>query len=394
MTQRERILAILVGVLAVGVGGFYFMNQYMDALKKRDRQITALEKQLREEDFKEAKANDALSRLNTYQQHSLPENRLESSQFYQEWLRATATGTGFDNVQVKPNGKPTPSGKHIRHGFSVTGRATMEEFVQFSYEFFSFNILHKLTNVTIRPTKESDELDINMTVSVLGMEGASGVPKLDDVRLEQLARGDAQAYLDKIVPRNIFAQANKPPKITSKPQVDAEKERELKYRLSATDPDEDDKVSFFLGEDAPEGLEVTESGSLVWTPKELGEYTVTVEARDNRFPPKSTTQQLVINVTDPPPPEEPREQPPSFDEAKYTFLTGTVAVGGQPKAWLNNRPKNQQLRLAPGESFTIGTLKGKVIDVRDREVIIEIEGNQRLLSIGQPLADAAPMGPS
>ncbi|RCS54334.1 cadherin repeat domain-containing protein [Bremerella cremea] len=393
MSQRERFLAILVGVLVLGVGGFYFMNQYFDAVKHRDRQIDTLAKRLRNEQVKETKAKKALSRLDTYQKHALPESIRASQAFYQDRLRETLEANGFSNVSVKPNSFRR-AGNHGQHIFNLTGKATLEELVQFTYEFYSFNVLHKFSKLTVLPSKTSDKLDISMDVAVLSVDGANEVPNPESVRLNQLTHGNVKDYLDKIASRNLFSPANKPPLFTSNTSADAELGNSFQYRVSASDPDKDDKVSFYLGENPPAGLELSESGSLKWTPSELGEFKVTIEARDSRTPAKSTTQELVINVKDPPPPEEPSVSPPSFDEAKYTFLTGTVTVGGQPRAWLNNRPKNRQLRLAPGETFTIGTLKGKVVDVRDREVVIEIEGDLRLLSIGQPLADALPMGPS
>lgn len=393
MSQRERVLAILVGVLLLGVGGYYFMNQYFGAIKHRDRQIEGLTKQLNQEKFVEAKAKQALGRLDVYQKHALPESIRASQAFYQDRLRETLEANGFSNISIKPN-NPRRSGNHSQHSFSMTGTATLENLVQFTYEFYSFDVLHKFTKLSMIPSKTSDSLEISMDVAVLSVDGASEVPNPDDVRLNTLTYGNLKDYIDKITQRNLFSPANKPPMFTSKRSVDAERGNSFQYRVSASDPDKDDRVRFFLGDNPPEGLELSESGSLNWTPPELGEYKVTIEARDNRTPAKSTTQELVINVKEPLPPEEPRVLPPAFDEAKYTFLTGTVTVGGEPRAWLNNRPKNRQLRLAPGETFTIGTLKGKVVDVRDREVVIEIEGDLRLLSIGQPIADAAPMGPS
>lgn len=394
MTQRERVLAILVGFCLLVVGGYYFMNQYFSALGNRDRQIETLSKRLKEEEFVKAKADMALDRLEVYKQHAMPESIRASQSFYQERLRETLESTGFDDIVIKPlNGRR--GGNHYQHMFTINGQATMEQFVQFTYEFYSFNILHKFTKLTIIPVKDSELLDISMNVSVLSLDGTEDVPQPEDVRIPKLAHGTLQDYTDVILQRNLFAPANKPPLFTSKTEVEAELERPLRFRLSASDPDRKDRVTFFLGKDPPAGVELSESGSLQWTPGALGEYKITVEARDSRLPPKSTTQELLVKVVEPKPEPMPDPTPrrPEFDEAKFTFLTGTVAVGGQPKAWLNNRPKNQQLRLGPGESFSVGTLKGKVIDVKDREVVIEIEGDLRVLTIGQPLAEATPMSP-
>lgn len=393
MTQRERILATLTGVCVAAVVGYYFFSQYLGALDYRDTQISALTKKLNAEKLIQAQAEMAQDRLTVYRAHALPENSRASQSFYQERLRETLENTGFDDVVIKPlNGRR--GGNHHQHMFSISGKATMPQLVRFTYEFYSFNILHKFTKLTIAPVKESELLDVTMNVSVLSVDGAEELPKLEDVRRKRLAYGGLTDYTEMIVPRNLFAQANKPPKFTSKDEATAELERPFRYRLSALDPDRKDRVSFYLIGEKPEGMELSESGSFSWTPKALGEYKVQVEARDSRKPPKVSTQELLVKVVEPPIVEPPTPGPPKFDDAKFTFLTGTVAVGGEPKAWLNNRPKNERLRLGPGDTFSIGSLKGKIVDVRDREVIIEVEGNLKLLSIGQPLADATTMGPS
>ena len=388
MTQRERVLAGIVGLLVITVGAWYFIGQYRSALQHRQRQIDALAKKLREEDFIAKKAQLALERLERYQMHALPESARASQAFYQERLRGTIEAAGFRNVVIKPlSGRE--SGNHYQHMFSLSGRASLDQLVQFCYEFYSFNILHKFSKLSVVPIRSSEELDVSMTVVVLSVEGANEVPQVDEVRLAQLTHGGLKEYRTMIAERDIFAPANKAPLFTSKTTIEAELERPLTYRISASDPDKGDQVSFYLGENPPPGVEISESGSLRWTPSSLGDFKIVVEARDDRSPPKSSIQELTVSVVEPEP--EPASPRPSFDEAKYTFLTGTVAIGAEPKAWLNNRPKNVRLQLAPGDTFTVGTLHGKVVDVRDREVVLEIEGQRKVLSIGQPLADAATM---
>lgn len=389
MTQRERVLAIAVVLLLFGVGGYYFLNQYLDARKNRTRQIQALAKKVREEEFIERKAQMALERLATYQDHALPESVRASQSFYQERLRSTIEAAGFREVVIKPiNGRQGDN--HYQHLYSLSGKATLDQLVQFSYEFYSFNILHKFTRLTVLPIRNSDELDVSMNVAVLSVNGATDVPTPEVVRLDQLAHGGLNDYMKVITERNLFAPANKPPLFTSKTTHEAELDRPFSIRISASDPDEHDQVSYFLGADPPSGVELTESGSLSWTPSALGEYKITVEARDNRSPPKSSTQELTVTVVEPRPEPEPSPQRPEFDEAKYTYLTATVTVGSQPTAWLNNRPKNTRLQLSPGDTFSIGTLQGKIVSVENRQVVIEVDGNQRVLSIGQSLADVSP----
>jgi len=387
MNQREKILSGIVGLLVVVVGGYYFFSQYLTALQFRDTQIDAVAKQIRNEEFVEARAHMALEKFAKYQKHSLPESIRTSQAFYQQRLREAVEDAGFSNVSIKPtNGRE--GGKHYQHVFSVSGRATLEELVTLTYQFYTFNVLHKFTKLTIVPIRDSEQLDITFNVEVLSVEGNSEVPTPDSVQLDQLTYGTLEDYQEVIVNRNVLGQANKPPLFTSKTSVEAEQGKQFSHRLSAKDPDRTDRVKFYLVEDAPEGIELSESGSLSWKPSELGEFKINVEARDDRSPYKSSKQELVVKVVEPKPEEEPKAKKPEFDEAEHTYLTATVSVGSNHEAWLNNRPKNKRLTLTAGESFTVGSMKGTIIEVSDREVILEIEGSRRLLKIGKPLKNA------
>jgi hypothetical protein len=99
----------------------------------------------------------------------------------------------------------------------------------------------------------------------------------------------------------------------------------------------------------------------------------------------------------PPPPRPPapvvRSAPPPpkpvFDDAKYTFLTSVVSVGGEPEAWLSVRPKNETLKLHAGDDITVGQFKGKLIRIGSAEIEVEQDGKRRTVALGKPLAEIA-----
>ncbi len=77
------------------------------------------------------------------------------------------------------------------------------------------------------------------------------------------------------------------------------------------------------------------------------------------------------------------------DPLDYTVLTSINSVNGQPEAWFNNRTNDQLLRLQRGETFEIGYFQGKVLEILESDVIVESDGQQWLISLGESIGQAA-----
>ena len=83
-----------------------------------------------------------------------------------------------------------------------------------------------------------------------------------------------------------------------------------------------------------------------------------------------------------------------IDASDYVRLTGIVIVGGQPTFWLTNHLNEQTLRYELNEQFRVGSFIGKIVEVLDRDVILETEGTlsrpgmRWILSQGETLAEA------
>ena len=59
-----------------------------------------------------------------------------------------------------------------------------------------------------------------------------------------------------------------------------------------------------------------------------------------------------------------------------TVLTGLVQGRGEWTAWLNVRTRDKTLKLRVGDSFEIGSVKGKVVEVSSRSAVLEAEGQK------------------
>lgn len=386
MNQRERILVSLVGLLVV-FGVFYLgYGRYAAAYDQRAKQLEALQRQIDQEEFTEIQAILAAQRLATYREHCLPEDYRVSQSAYSNWLHEKVGEVGFEDVIIKPlSGKKV--GMHSEYAFSIRAKAPLARVTQFCYEFYAFDVLHKVKSIVLRPLQGSENLEVALTVEAIGINGVEELVDPKQKRREQLAQGNLADYQKVILARDFFHPGNKPPKLVSTTNHTAEMGKTFSYAVKAEDPDKKDRLTFQLGEGFPEGLQISERGTISWKPTELGEYKFNVMVHDDRQPSVMDTKEFTIAVVEPKPEMKP-EPKPSFDDAEHAFLTATIVSGEQPEAWVSLRTKNKMLRLKPGESFEIGQLKGKILSVGDKVIEIQIGEETVQLRIGQPLSEA------
>ena len=86
------------------------------------------------------------------------------------------------------------------------------------------------------------------------------------------------------------------------------------------------------------------------------------------------------------------------DASDFARLTGIVSIGGEPEFWIDNQLENRSVRVKLNEEFRIGSFFGKIVEVIDRDVILETTGTPSrpslrwLLSQGEFLKDALAVG--
>ena len=92
----------------------------------------------------------------------------------------------------------------------------------------------------------------------------------------------------------------------------------------------------------------------------------------------------------PPPPvrEEVEIEPPKFDPTRFAYLTAIVAENDRPEAWMIARTSGKKHVLRVGDTFEVGELRGKVLQINHRDAEIEIDGQRWLFPIGDNLRDA------
>lgn len=81
------------------------------------------------------------------------------------------------------------------------------------------------------------------------------------------------------------------------------------------------------------------------------------------------------------------------DPSDFAYLTAISSVNGQPEAWFTVRSTDEVLRLCEGDWLKIGAVEGVLVEIADSDVVIEIEGERWLLTLGESLAQASALPP-
>ena len=339
MNRREKILAALVGVLVLVTVLNFAIKRIVGQFSDRMDAIAELESNIQSNEAIIHRGDIAARVLKTYNERSLPGNPELMSTRYREWIHKWVESVKIkgENV-VHVNATLVPK-SHYRHRFNVTCEATLPQLVELLFRFYSTDHLHRIEylKAKVQPDGKLLSLFINVeAVSLLDVNRQS----LPDVPAHRLAFDKLEDYQRVIVNRNYYASANLPPKFTSSESQHGFVQQPVSVTLKAEDP-EKNAVHFRLDKCDIEGLKVDErSGKIEWTPDRTGEFEILVSAIDDGIPAKEASQTVRLAVTDPPPQEE-RKSPRSFDEAKYTFVTGIIEINGRRQVWLTIRTEGK-----------------------------------------------------
>jgi len=390
MNQREKYLAIGVGLLAVVIGGWIAQGYVSAAFDKRHQEINRLQGDLSAHKRRIDQAQRAARTIADFEQRSLPANPDIARSLYHDWLLSEIGKAGLSEQTVKAGASQEEKNLYVLQSYTITAKGTLPQVVDLLYAFHSVDWLHRLKHFSAKPIKESKQLDIHMTVEALSLkDAASG--ELAARPANRLKLANRKAYQDLIVGRNLLGPPNNSPKLAISGSKEANTNRSMELSARATDDDPLDKVKYRLVEGAAKEARFDPiSGRFSWTPRAPGKYEFIFEATDDGFPSKSSGPvKVVVNVTDAkPPPVDTGPPKLAFDHAKYTILTAVLDIGGTPEVWLHVRPTGETLKLHAGDKFEIGSIKGTVAKIGEIDFVFDVAGKQRKLEKGGILDEA------
>lgn len=383
MTQRERVLAGGVGAIMLILALQWGFGKYRAAMQARETRLFTLNDQISNRQLKQFEGALAERRMGEYVTRSLPSD-LERAQFaYNQFLLGLVSEAGLAGASAKPVTMNTAPGPYTQLNFNVSGSGDLKQLVELLYRFHRQNYLHRIQSLTVR--KVRGQLSIDMDVQALALDAAPPQAPPPTEPAPRVAE-TIDFYLEPILNRNPLAPPNRPPSFAAERSAEAVVGKEFTYVARFEDPDEGQQLRYSLVGDPPEGVTLDEeSGALQITPEEVGKIDLTLRATDDGWPAKKSEEQIVINVVEPPE-EEP--EPAAFDEAKQTVLTALTQSKGEWTAWLHVRTSGETLYLREGDTFEVGQLSGKVVEVNSSYAVLEYEGDRFVLRHDVTLAEA------
>jgi hypothetical protein len=387
MNERERFLSLLVGGLLAITVVWWGFGKYNSAVKQRENQIAQLQQEQQRLNEQRLQGEYANRQMGEYMIRSLPGDPEQAQSQYQQWLLDMVQQNNLSKALVDANSSRTIGGLYQLLDFRVRGNASVPDLIRMLHAFYAKDYLHRIRDMSIRRTRDGD-FQVEMAVDAIALLSA---PNDLPVREQPSWRvdGDVAAYLEPIMNRNLYEPPNQPPRFEGPGEVEAIAGRETPIPLPFKDP-EGHSLRYEMVEAPKEFVSLDErSGTLRVFSEETRDFDVTVRVVDSGWPGKSSEQRLTVRVVEPPPP--PADPPPrlAFDDASQTVLTALVQGRDEWTAWMHVRTRDQTLKLRVGDAFEIGSLKGTVVEVTPRFVMLEIDGRQFELRPSGNLSEAA-----
>jgi hypothetical protein len=203
MKYRQYILAAVLGVLLLSFGGeklwLMVTKPISDGQAKIDRVNGEIEKQRQEftRGRKEAKE------LKVYEAQSLPSDPEMARSLYQAWLVELVGHVGLISPSVDSGQAAGRKGLYQSIAFSARGRGTLEQLIQFLFEFYRAGHLHQIRSLSITPLGNTGQLDLSISIDALILPTADRADRLSSAVSDRLAYGSLDDYRV-IVRRNLF----------------------------------------------------------------------------------------------------------------------------------------------------------------------------------------------
>ncbi len=391
MNQRERILSGLIGAVLLLVLSQWGLNRYRQARDQRDQKIAQLTNDLQTAELTQAMGMEATEQMEHFVSRSLPSEPDRAAGEYIAWMLMLMEASGVTETAVayQPNLAGTTSLYRV-YTYRASAAGSFEEVLWLLHAFYSTDYLHRIRNVSLRPSpaRRAGEVQLTLVIDVLALnEAAPDQPA--PTQPSHLIDQDFANYREPILDRNFFNPPNRPPQFVGSSTMEAVVGRELSFTPQFEDPD-GDRVAVRLVDPIPTGVRLdSRSGRISVRRDSVGRVDLQVEARDTGRPQRTVQQRIAVNVVPPPAPTQSSQRPLAFDDATQAFLSALVYSRGDWVAWLTVRTKGEKLELRADDTFEVGSLKGRVVDVTQRFVELEVDDRRFTLALDGNLAAAA-----
>jgi len=77
-----------------------------------------------------------------------------------------------------------------------------------------------------------------------------------------------------------------------------------------------------------------------------------------------------------------------LDRLEHSYVTAITHSEGRPTVWITDRVQDAVLKLENGATFRIGEMESRIVDIGERDVVFESDGERWLLAVGESFSQA------
>lgn len=201
---RKRLMYFVLGAIVLFMGGDYVLKNYVDApLEQRQSRKEQLEKKIKGKKKELAAAKEAAVKLATWEKASLPSDTEIARSLYRTWLLDLVEKSKFQSAHVDSGPATSRKGFYDSLAFSVRGKGTLHQLVNFLFDFYQAGHLHKIQSLNLTPMGKGGGVDISLAIDALVLPGAENKNQLSQVASNKLAYPQLSDYAI-IAQRNLF----------------------------------------------------------------------------------------------------------------------------------------------------------------------------------------------
>ena len=210
LSSRERNLAVVTGSLLALVVVWFMVSALTAPIRDRKAQIQAAEEKLEQQKFDIKRAEKSQRKLTDWRARAMPADLDLAMSLYKNWLLELTTSVGLNDTKVDPLEVRVGREVYRLMPFSVHGRGSLDELVDFLWKFYSKGYLHRIKSLTVKPREKSGDLELTISIEALSLPEAVSTDALPEAPTEWLADADRVDF-NAITERNLF-EPSRPPR--------------------------------------------------------------------------------------------------------------------------------------------------------------------------------------
>ncbi len=202
--QRQRILlSLFAGMVVLWLGDSVWSTYYEDPMAAADKKATQLDGQIRKAKLELKRLKRRQQLLDGVRNRSLPTDLASARSLYQGWLSQVAQQVELASRRVDSSPPRPQEGFHVLP-FSLRGTGTLQQFTDLLFQFYRAPHLHQIRALTITPLDGRGQLNLNLSIEALVIDGAKQINALGSGESDVLASVSEADYRC-IAQRNIFS---------------------------------------------------------------------------------------------------------------------------------------------------------------------------------------------